>query len=327
MTRGFFVEEDKGVVVKAVGLCSDAYLDGGYGEEILEAFANGTEQVLLDSMIKGMTLLQQEDIASIHPGWYRKKGKVPAGASYAEYGYALNGGVLFIYYYGNLLFSATRETADKWLFVVRNLRRCYNTYLYSQSMLEIDYGQKRKMFSGLKSRIEDGLLPEELDMELRPPEYVPVILDDVHLVDVWHREDKPAYIKRLHINGRIINFIAAKHFSKWQISMQLPFIRSPILSEHNSEKGAMTELRDFVRSHLDELDRFAEVYDYVEQMLKAAQTDTAFDVAGLVDSLKKMYAERKWFTTDSFTISAISGEAYNALRRAAEKAMDKALEN
>lgn len=39
MTNGYFVIEKKGKIAKAVYLVSDAYLDNGYGEKIIRAFA------------------------------------------------------------------------------------------------------------------------------------------------------------------------------------------------------------------------------------------------------------------------------------------------
>ena len=43
MTRGYFVLEQSGTVVKAAYLPADAYLQYGHGQEIVKAYAEGNE--------------------------------------------------------------------------------------------------------------------------------------------------------------------------------------------------------------------------------------------------------------------------------------------
>lgn len=51
MTNGYFVIEKKGKITKAVYLVSDAYLDNGYGEKIIRAFAEKQELKILGENI------------------------------------------------------------------------------------------------------------------------------------------------------------------------------------------------------------------------------------------------------------------------------------
>ena len=47
MTTGYFVQESAGKVVKAAYLSDYAYLQGGWGETIIDAFSRSEEQNLL----------------------------------------------------------------------------------------------------------------------------------------------------------------------------------------------------------------------------------------------------------------------------------------
>lgn len=53
MTRGYFVLEQSGTVVKAAYLPADAYLQYGHGQEIIKAYAEGNEMELLENFMKG----------------------------------------------------------------------------------------------------------------------------------------------------------------------------------------------------------------------------------------------------------------------------------
>lgn len=48
MTKGYFVIEGNGKIRKATYLVSDAYLDNGYGEQIIRAFAEKRELEFLE---------------------------------------------------------------------------------------------------------------------------------------------------------------------------------------------------------------------------------------------------------------------------------------
>ena len=71
MTRGFFTFEENNRITKAVELSGSAYLQDGYGEEIVEAYKNGKEESYFKSLYKQMNSEQKRN--------YRKFGPVGTG--------------------------------------------------------------------------------------------------------------------------------------------------------------------------------------------------------------------------------------------------------
>ena len=71
MTRGYFVLEQSGAVVKAAYLSSDAYLQYGHGQEIIKAYAEGNEMELLEELHKRTDI---REIDHIRPGWVSGNG-------------------------------------------------------------------------------------------------------------------------------------------------------------------------------------------------------------------------------------------------------------
>ena len=61
-------------------------------------------------------------------------------------------------------------------------------------------------------------------------------MSDEHLIDVWHRTDRPAYQKYLCWEGhnKEIKFIVQmESFShRWSTCIQLPYVRKQILTEN-----------------------------------------------------------------------------------------------
>ena len=51
---------------------SDAYLDNGYGEQIIRAFAEKRELEFLEQTYQKLDLTDKRNIQSLQPEWYRK---------------------------------------------------------------------------------------------------------------------------------------------------------------------------------------------------------------------------------------------------------------
>lgn len=186
MTRGFFVLEKSNKVVKAAILSSDSYLYEGYGCEILRHFLFGTAERFLDELRGSMTSEQERELLEIRPEWYRKTKRTRKGDVLAEYGYVLRNNCLTVYHYGERLFVADKDTVGLWIFIVENLLRVENTYLYNEETLSMEYGRTNEMFSILSDKIQSGCTPKELEAEWRPGNFVPTTLSDGHCIDVWH---------------------------------------------------------------------------------------------------------------------------------------------
>ena len=221
----------------------------------------------------------------------------------------IRSGKLYVYNNGDLFFSVKRETSDVWLYVIRNLSRCYWTYLYDKEKMSIGYEKSKSMFSMLEKKIEKGCTTDELEKELCPEDFCPLIFEDYHCMDVWYREKQPAYIKTLHIEGRKIRFIVSMQFNKWKVYLQLPYIRVPILQKYNSEKVAVQHLRQFILSvDTPELTRFADIFEYVKEKMREVEKE-AFSLENQREELTAMYRKQKWFCTGiPFTVDDIMQE-------------------
>lgn len=318
MTRGYFVEERGTKVITVAELCSDAYLQDGCGERIVEAYAENREKEYLASLAKETWYYHRAEIAQICPGWYRKTGKKNRTSSYAEYAYVLKGDKLHIYYRGNRLFTVDRGTADIWLKVVRQLERFEKTHLYSESRMEMQYDQEKRMFSMLQGRIDEGISFELLEEELQPKDFEPFLLDDYHCTEMWQM-DRVSYKKPLRVKGHEVVFVAARDYGKWNVLIQLPYIRNGILHGYTSEKRAMDALRSFIREHQEEWERFAVVFEYVKALLKEACEQENFDLKAAKQKILDMYLEEPWYCASSFKPENIIREIYDAWKRGQER--------
>lgn len=319
MTTGYMVKELGNRIVQAVELSSGAYLEDGCGEEILAAYQNGKAEQYLNEQQEAMPPSLKQEMRNIRPEWYRKTVHSRPGDSFAEYGYVLRGDQLRLYYRGRLLFTADQDTVERWLYVARNLHRFENTYLYSEDKLNMEYEKTGMMFSKLGAQIQEGCSIEDLEKELRPKDFIPMTLDDYHCVDVWHRPEAPAYIKRLKVQEQIVEFIVNKPYGKWGVCLQLPYIRVPILGDYRSEKAAVEAIRQLARKHPDELARFAQISRYVKKSMKALQDGADFDWEKQQKTLESMYEEAPWFGANHFGIQDILHELMGIWRRRQEK--------
>lgn len=255
MTRGYYVIEKGSQVLKAVYLSGDAYLDRGYGERILKAFAKDRETEYLDYLFDEMMPYEKEDIRDIVPEWYRitkKSNHRPC----IDYGYVLKNNTLKVYYYGKLLFVVKKDTANKWIDAIKHTNELYNHYLYSNEKLRILYENEHQMWRQLQTRFDSG---EDLTpTDLLPQTYSDFELYDDHCVDIWYLYDTPSYEKQLSIRGvGDIKFIATWKYSQWKLYIQLPYVRVAILGAFKTETAAMKKLRELIRERADGLKEFA----------------------------------------------------------------------
>lgn len=123
MTKGYFVIEGNGKIRKATYLVSDAYLDNGYGEQIIRAFAEKRELEFLEQTYQKLDLTDKRNIQSLQPEWYRKTTHSNKGDIFSEYAYVVRKEKLRVYHYGKLLFCLKREDAEIWLYLLENMQQ------------------------------------------------------------------------------------------------------------------------------------------------------------------------------------------------------------
>ena len=236
MTRGYFVLEQSGTVVKAAYLPADAYLQYGYGQEIVKAYAEGNEMELLEQFHERT---DKRDIDHIRPGWYRETVYSGKDDFIEEFGYVLTNSSLSIYNFGKFLFRTNKEHAKTWLEVINNLDRFELAYLYSEDKLCYQWNQYHTMFRDIARKINEGKSFQELEQLLKDKNYIPSLLKDDHLIDVFDMPDRPAYQKRWNKGNASATFIVMREYRKWKVLLQLPFCRIPILSDYSIEKKAV----------------------------------------------------------------------------------------
>ena len=312
MTRGYFVLEQAGAVVKAAYLSGDAYLQYGHGQEIIEAYAKGNEMKLLEELHKRTDI---REIAHIRPGWYRKTAYAGKDDSFEEYGYVLTDSSLSIYNYGKLLFRTNKEHAKIWLEVINSLDRFELAYLYSEDKLCYHWNQYRSMFRDITSKINDGKSFMDLEQLLKDKNYIPSLLKDDHLIDVFSMPGRPAYQKWWNKGDASATFIVIREYGKWKVFLQLHFCRIPILSAYNSEKKAVEAIRQLLISKEPEMESFSEVVQLIEKY-KTNPVIQEKDLMGLRKLLENKEQQSPWFAHEiRFTIDWIIEELLRRMRR------------
>ena len=312
MTRGYFVLEQSGIVVKAAYLPSDAYLQYGHGQEIIKAYAEGNEMELLEKLYERT---DKRDIDHIRPGWYRETVYSGKDDFIEEFGYVLTNSSLSIYNFGKFLFRTKKEHAKTWLEVINSLDRFELAYLYSEDKLCYQWNQYHAMFRDIARKIKEGKSFMDLEQLLKDKNYIPSLLRDDHMMDVFHRPDRPAYQKPWNKGNASATFIVMREYGKWKVFLQLPFCRIPILSVYTSEKKAVEEIRQLLISKEPEMESFSEVVQLIEKY-KTDPTIQEKDLTGFRKLLENKEQQRPWFAHQSrFTIDWIIEELFQRMRR------------
>lgn len=262
MTIGYFAQEKARKVVKAAYLSSDAYLQGGWGEEIIEAFSKNEELNLLDRLFQEIPV---PEFKYIQPEWYRKTVNSEEDDLYPDYAYVLRGNILFIYKVGRLLFRVTKETAEVWLHVIHNLKRFKLTYLYDAKKLCYNWAGIGAMYRTLQNKIESGIKYATLSGELKSEDFEPSLLSDDHLMDVSYSSKHPAYVKMWEKGCHSVKFIVFYDYGMWQVSLQLPFYRIEIFKLFSSEKKAVEAIRELLREKEEDMESFSEICSFVSK--------------------------------------------------------------
>ena len=243
MTNGYFVIEEKGKIKKAVYLMSDSYLDNGYGEKIIRAFAEKQELKFMERIYQNLDLMDKKNIRFIKPEWYRKTVHSDKGDIFSEYAYVVRGEKLRAYHYGKLLFCLKREDAEIWLYLLKNMQQLIDHFLYSGELLEYQWKNYFSMFQFLQKKIEEGVGKQEFQQYMRREGLPLAFFRDEHLVDVWNRYDRPAYQKIWKRGNQEVLFIVARRERIWRAYIQGPYSRIAVFQKCSSEKKMCDVIR------------------------------------------------------------------------------------
>ena len=268
MTKGYFVIEEKGKITKAVYLVADAYLDNGYGEKIIRAFAEKQELKFLEKIYQNLDLMDKRNIQSIKPEWYRKTIHSGKEDIFSEYAYVIQGEKLKAYYYGKLLFCLKREEAEIWLYLLKNMQLLIDHFLYSSELMEYQWKNYFSMFRFLQKKIEEGVGKQEFQQYMRREELPLAFFRDEHLVDVWDRYDIPAYQKIWKKGTQEIQFIVARQERIWRTYIQGPYSRIAVFQKCSSEKKMCDVIRLELRKESQKFEQYAKITAYVSEAAK-----------------------------------------------------------
>ena len=271
MTRGYYVLEKANKILGAAYLSGDAYLCGGYGEKIIQAFSENRETEYLHQLIDEMTDYDRENVTDLVPECYRITKK-SEDRPFVDYSYVLKNNTLRVYYYGKLMFIIRKETADNWLDAVRHEDELYKHYLYSNEKFRTLYEKQNVMWKQLQEKFESG--SGLTDEDVKPQEYAGMELSDDHCMDVWYRLDAPAYVKILTVQEiGDIKFIVNYSYHNWVACIQLPWCRIGVLNGHSfkTETAAMKKLRDLIRDKFEQLKEFAIICNKYHDLVQTFQ--------------------------------------------------------
>lgn len=268
MTKGYFVIEGNGKIRKATYLVSDAYLDNGYGEQIIRAFAEKRELEFLEQTYQKLDLTDKRNIQSLQPEWYRKTTHSNKGDIFSEYAYVVRKEKLRVYHYGKLLFCLKREDAEIWLYLLENMQQLVDYFLYSDERLEYQWEKYFSMFQFLQKKIEEGFCQQEFQQYMRKEGKNLAFFRDEHLVDVWDRYDRPAYQKIWKKGSREILFIVTKQERIWRAYIQGPYSRIAVFQQCSSEKKMCDMIRLELRKESLKFEQYAKITAYVSKIAK-----------------------------------------------------------
>mgnify|MGYP000102159067 CR=1 FL=1 len=210
MTKGYFVIEGNGKIRKATYLVSDAYLDNGYGEQIIRAFAEKRELEFLEQTYQKLDLTDKRIYNHYNQSGIEKQLIPIKEIFFQNIAYVVRKEKLRVYHYGKLLFCLKREDAEIWLYLLENMQQLVDYFLYSDERLEYQWEKYFSMFQFLQKKIEEGFCQQEFQQYMRKEGKNLAFFRDEHLVDVWDRYDRPAYQKNMEKRNREILFIVTK---------------------------------------------------------------------------------------------------------------------
>ena len=312
MTRGYVCMVSGKKILKVAYLPSDAYISY-FGYIILSAICN-VAPVLAYGDPKAVDLntwmdlqieenhrdYDDEPSPNFSLNWIRKSKESKElgyeNYDYSEYGYLYdtNTGVLKIYNYGNLKYTVKPEDREKYLYIFKNYENIWiaihydhDTFKYLFNWPDKELLQNADMAT-LQEWNEDGQKPL-------------LFLDDDHTIDVWHRDTKPSYTKRLSYRSNNINlsvnFIAHKFFDQtksWQLSVQLPWCRVDVFNDwFTSERSVMKRFREFISANEEKIICFLQVCNEVSGIINDKNSEKAKEYLNTLDT---EYEKAPWVT-------------------------------
>lgn len=309
MTRGYICLIDGKKVTKYAYLQSDAYLDF-YGVEILQAIMDNRIDAWMDKQIAYNHTCYGADEPSPHftIDWIKrtKNNQDWERSDFYSYTYeySLKTGTLKVYTSGDLYVTVKREEYEKYLFYFKNDSAISHYLHYNPETMEYDYKKpikkiiKNSSLEDLQQFFEESK-KERLELEnahrvlaghfrtLSDYESCYVYSKNFLTSDYYH-SDKRGYQKK-------VPFIVEKPYrsTKWDVLVQLPYIRVPVASGFSSEKKAVEHIRSIIKQvGVDKLLRFGEVSNTLSCFYKENRYD---ELQEYISQLEESYQKSPWY--------------------------------
>lgn len=308
MTRGYVVITKDGKVIKYGYLSGDAY-PSYCGERILQKVISGEISEYVDNIIKENHECygNEEPNPDFSLDWIRKgkNNKKWKKYDFMEYGYLYkeNTGVLHVYNYGKLLYKISPEERKKYLYLLSHERGIMNILTYDPEKLE--YNEKKVT----RKKIEKLSLA---DMQELVKKWRKMDCDDMPVVDTYNRivvgssMECPAYARDVSFGrGKCLEFIVEKDriSNKWDILIQLPYMRAIVRRGFSSEKSATEGIRNIVKDNVERLARTAEIMNDIRLYTDKFDKE---DLKGYIATLPTHWGLHPWYTAgDMFTVEKI----------------------
>lgn len=310
MTRGYICLTDGKKVTKYAYLQSDAYLDF-YGVKILQAIMENRIDAWMDKQIA----YNHECYGVDEPSPYFtidwiKKTKNNQDWERADfysytYEYNLKTGTLKVYTSGDLSVTVKRDEYEKYLFYFENASAISHYLRYDPEIMEYDLKKP------IKTIIKNSSL-EELQQFFEESKKERLEVENAHRVLAGHFRGSNVYESSFvyskdfrtsdyyHSSKRGYNkkvpFIVEKPYmsTKWNILVQLPYIRVSVASGFSSEKKAVEHIRSIIKQvGVDKLLRFGEVSNTLSRFYKENKYD---ELSEYISHLEELYTKEPWYT-------------------------------
>lgn len=266
---------------------------------LLDIFQNG----LIDTIMKELREKYPIYEYTVLPGFFN-----------TDYTFIIKNEKMILYKDGSKLCTIRKDTAKNWIPVFRDWEQLKIHYLYSPELLNFQDKKENQIYKMFEKRFNSGgRLTEE---DYRIPEHYGLFLSDRHETDVWHRPDKPAYIKYLNfLNNLSVKFIVSKEFNKWNVCIQLPYVRKTILAGFSSEKKTMFALREWILKNQNHLKNFAVITKNYSKIMTELQANRSLtnSYADYLERLELNDPSKDWWLINPIELKNSLKKSYDSV--------------
>ena len=272
MTRGTVILKN-GKKFIALGYSnSDSYPSGEIGQMLVKALSNSSDEEtvqIIKNYIDGLQEVEQEfsqecfkSLNAIGEAFYNKKAAVKAGLDdvyYYDYNYVydIKTRKLQIFYYGKLEYSFKKEDFPFLKLVVEN----------NELLCSFRYDTKNKCFKGIdaealkvKQMKKAGISPKEiLEIAKNRAKSIHYVVDEYFCQDCWH--DAVQKNVTFYPSRKRLNFIFEEEYGKWNVYIQLPWVRWGLIHNCSSRKAAMNKLIAYLDCNWESLQAGMDLYE------------------------------------------------------------------